>query len=87
MSGENIYEGRAIRQLVLGNALADEFAGYAAAKARLPQAERSRALLHERKTYLITMRLLRASLDSIWATQEAEIEEKKRAREVPPPPP
>ena len=87
MSGKDIYEGRAIRQLVIGNLLADEFAGYAAACARLPQSVRARVLLHERKAYLIRMRLLRAGLDSMRASQMEEIEAKKRAREVPPPPP
>eukprot|EP00959_Pyramimonas_sp_CCMP1952_P071300 1488795-Pyramimonas_sp.AAC.1 len=44
-----MLDGKGIRSLVIGNALADEFAGFAAEKARVPQAIRTRVLCHERR--------------------------------------
>eukprot|EP00959_Pyramimonas_sp_CCMP1952_P098229 2053393-Pyramimonas_sp.AAC.1 len=63
MGPAEILDGRGIRSLVIGNALADEFAGFAAEKARVPTAIRTRVLCHERRAFLVRMRLVRAAMD------------------------
>eukprot|EP00959_Pyramimonas_sp_CCMP1952_P108777 2274469-Pyramimonas_sp.AAC.1 len=72
MNARDIVAGTCFRSLAIGNPIADEFAGYAANRVRVPESIRTRVLLHERRAYLIRMRLLRATMDSIAATTEAE---------------
>ena len=83
LNANDVVQGRGVSWLVYGNAVVDDLADFAASEARLPQAVRSRVLLHERRAHLVRLRLLRAALDSMGA------EGKKRGRVAPgvPPPP
>jgi hypothetical protein len=86
----DVARGHGVSALVVGNAILDELAGLAAVEAQIPQADLARVLQHERRAYLVRLRLLRAALDSMKATEEAEREVRTRGRvaqDRPPPPP
>eukprot|EP00959_Pyramimonas_sp_CCMP1952_P030284 634922-Pyramimonas_sp.AAC.1 len=49
MNARDIVAGTCFRSLAIGNLIADEFAGYAANRVRVPESIRTRVLLHERR--------------------------------------
>eukprot|EP00959_Pyramimonas_sp_CCMP1952_P353763 7411711-Pyramimonas_sp.AAC.1 len=61
MTATQVADGQGIRTLILGNAVVDELAGLAAAQARVPEDQRYRLLLRERRARLVRLRLLRAT--------------------------
>eukprot|EP00959_Pyramimonas_sp_CCMP1952_P182073 3806977-Pyramimonas_sp.AAC.1 len=63
--------------MVLGNLVADELAGVAALQHRVPEADRYRVQLHERRARLVRLRLLRATLD--YFARDKQLESERRS--------